>query len=357
MDKNSNKKSRNRFSIEQQYAICNHYLMFSGLSQVELGEWARKEFNISGSVSQKTISNILSRKDEIFRTFKDGNLKGKSNRSIKMPQLDKEIENYIDSMSDKNIPINRAAVILYAKVVANKKYKMNELPAKDQIKFSDGWLSNVFKRIGVKCRHMYGENNSVNLDSPNIIEVLKKIEQLLEPYDLKDIMNFDETGLYYEQQPTRTISKKPIGGSKKSKNRFTVGFVTNYDGSYKGHPIVIGRRKTPGAATKKPALYRKTTSVGQSHYVEYHSSPSAWMTTEIFKKYIKHLNASFVYANRKVALLVGNASVHKLKMEFNNIKLVFLPANTTSKLQPLDDGKVSLHLYHCIHIIRKTIVY
>jgi hypothetical protein len=62
------------------------------------------------------------------------------------------------------------------------------------------------------------------------------------------------------------------------------------------------------------------------------------MTKKIFRKYIKHLNSSFKYADPKVAILVDNASVHKLKDTFSNIKLIFLPANTTSKLQPLDAG-------------------
>ncbi|KAL7319909.1 hypothetical protein PS15m_012296 [Mucor circinelloides] len=244
-------------------------------------------------------------------------------------------------MNARSYPVNRATVTAYAKVIANTKYKMRELPKKDRLTFSDGWLTDLFKRIGVKSRHLYGENSSVDLASANIVSELKKIEKLLEPYDPKDIMNFDETGIYYEQQPTRTICEKPMGGSKKSKNRFTIGLLTNYDGSYKGHPIVIGRKKTPKAATKKPALYRRTTCIGQSHYVEYHSTPSAWMTTEVFRKYIKRLNSSFVYAKRKVAILVDNASVHKLTEEFSNIKLIFLPANTTSKLQPLDAGIIA----------------
>ena len=62
------------------------------------------------------------------------------------------------------------------------------------------------------------------------------------------------------------------------------------------------------------------------------------MTTDIFRRYIKRFNASFRYVERNVAILVDNASVHKLKEEFSNIKLIFLPANTTSKLQPLDAG-------------------
>lgn len=153
-------------------------------------------------------------------------------------------------------------------------------------------------------------------------------------------MNFDETWLYYEQQPTRNLCQKPLVAPKKAKQ--VHGWPCNKLRriiQYKDHPLVIGKRKTPRAATKKPALYRKTTNIGQSHYVEYHASPSAWMTTEIFRKYIKRLNAFSVYAKRKVALLVdNNASMHKLKEEFSNIKLIFLFANTTSKLQTLDAG-------------------
>ncbi|KAG1080318.1 hypothetical protein G6F42_023395 [Rhizopus arrhizus] len=65
------------------------------------------------------------------------------------------------------------------------------------------------------------------------------------------------------------------------------------------------------------------------------------MTTDVFRKYIKRLNSSFAYARRNVAILVDNASVHKLKEEFSNIKLVFLPANTTSRFQPLDAGNIA----------------
>ncbi|KAK4513285.1 uncharacterized protein ATC70_011853 [Mucor velutinosus] len=197
-------------------------------------------------------------------------------------------------MNAKSLPVNRGTVAAFAKVVARRKYRMHELPKSKQIHFSDGWLTDVFKRIGVKSRQLYGEKSSIDLTSSNIVEELRKIEELLEPYDPKDVLNFDETGLYYEQQTTRTICQEPLGGSKKSKNRFTVGLITNYDGSYKGRPI-----------------------------------------------YIKHLNASFVYTGRKVALLVDNASVHKLKEELSNIKLIFLPANTTSKLKPLDAGIIA----------------
>ena len=43
---------------------------------------------------------------------------------------------------------------------------------------------------------------------------------------------------------------------------------------------------------------------------------------------------------RKIVLLVDNAPGHSAN-DYNNIELVFLPPNTTSKLQPLDQGTIS----------------
>lgn len=331
-------KTRKRLNNKVKAAICDKHLINPDMTQAALGEWAKREFDLVDAVSQKTISNILNSSEKVYSQLAKGNNEGKSSKSNKLPDLDQDVANYIAEMNEKNEPVNRESVKIFAKIVATQKYKMNELPEKERLNFSDGWMTRLFKRIGVKSRHLYGENSSVNLSDENIVDQLKKIEDLLAPYNPEDILNFDETGLYYEQQPTRTICKTPMGGLKKSKNRFTVGLLTNSDGTYKGHPIVIGKRKTPRGAKTRPVLYSKT-AVGQKHYVEYHQNDSAWMTAEIFLKYMKRLNNAFAYNKRSVAILVDNASVHKIKCELSNIKLIFLPANTTSKLQPLDAGK------------------
>ena len=42
--------------------------------------------------------------------------------------------------------------------------------------------------------------------------------------------------------------------------------------------------------------------------------------------------------NRKVILLLDNAPCHATQLQLTNVKLQFLPPNTTAKLQPLDQG-------------------
>ncbi|KAG1631216.1 hypothetical protein G6F45_004963 [Rhizopus arrhizus] len=139
---------------------------------------------------------------------------------------------------------------------------------------------------------MHGESASVDISSENIQNELRKIEELLEPYDPVDIMNFDETS----------------------------------------QPIVIAQDKSP-KCFKARANLLSMIAVGKNHEIEYHYSTNAWMTT-----YVKKLNVAFGRQNRKIALLLDNASVHKIRIPLNNIKLLFLPANTTSKLQVLDAG-------------------
>ena len=64
------------------------------------------------------------------------------------------------------------------------------------------------------------------------------------------------------------------------------------------------------------------------------------MTSEIFETVLSKLNRKLVFENRKVILFLDNATCHPEPMDdkFSNIKIVFLPKNTTSRLQPLDAG-------------------
>lgn len=43
--------------------------------------------------------------------------------------------------------------------------------------------------------------------------------------------------------------------------------------------------------------------------------------------------------SRNILLLIDNCTAHKIHVNLNTIKIVYLPANTTSLLQPCDHGE------------------
>ena len=73
---------------------------------------------------------------------------------------------------------------------------------------------------------------------------------------------------------------------------------------------------------------------------QYKAEPKSWIDTEIFTDWIKHLDWKFLAQNVKVAFIVDNCPAHPGVPRLANIDLNFLPRNTTSVLQPMDQGVI-----------------
>ena len=59
------------------------------------------------------------------------------------------------------------------------------------------------------------------------------------------------------------------------------------------------------------------------------------MTTLIFNEWLLKWDNKF---NHKIVLLVDNCTAHIVKVNLKQIKVIFLPANTTASIQPCDQG-------------------
>ena len=72
----------------------------------------------------------------------------------------------------------------------------------------------------------------------------------------------------------------------------------------------------------------------------YFGDYKAWMTTEIMLEVLKMLDKKMIAEDRKVLLFMDNAPCHPetLQEGLKNVKIDFLPKNTTSRLQPCDAG-------------------
>ena len=71
--------------------------------------------------------------------------------------------------------------------------------------------------------------------------------------------------------------------------------------------------------------------------VMYRSNRKAWMTTDLMTEWLKKIDKQMKAQGRKILLFLDNAPSHP-HLTFHNVKLAFLPANTTALAQPMDQG-------------------
>ncbi len=104
----------------------------------------------------------------------------------------------------------------------------------------------------------------------------------------------------------------------------------------KEKPVVIWKSKNPRG------LQRFDKSVLP---VNYFDQKNAWMTSEILEEILRKLNcrlalliAPFCFLWIMQVVCQPSELASKLASKFSHINVCFLPAHTTSKLQPLDHG-------------------
>ena len=100
---------------------------------------------------------------------------------------------------------------------------------------------------------------------------------------------------------------------------------------------MVGDKETPLVIWKtlNPRCFKRVNK--KTLPVEYHANKKAWMTSGIFENWLKKFDKHMGCKGRKVLLFLDNATPHS-DVQLCNVKLKYLPANTTSILQPLDQG-------------------
>ncbi|GFX13224.1 tigger transposable element-derived protein 1 [Trichonephila clavipes] len=141
--------------------------------------------------------------------------------------------------------------------------------------------------------------------------------------------------------PNRTYiakDEKTANGHKASKDRVTLLLCSNASGNRMLKPLLINK------SLRLRALKGKDLKQLPVHWM---ANPKAGMTTAIFTEWFNNCFVPEVDAymkekslDFKVLLIVDNAASHP-QLEHPNVQLVFLPPNTTSLIQPLDQGIIA----------------
>ena len=148
--------------------------------------------------------------------------------------------------------------------------------------------------------------------------------------------NGKRPGCFFRALPDKSLAEegRRCKGGKKSKLRTTVAFFVNAKGE-KEKPIVIRK-------IKNPRCFKNLRDKRRPANVTYFSNPKSWMNSEIIIELLEGINRRMRREQREIILFLDNAGCHPVSLQemFSNIKVVFLPPNTTSRLQPLDTGMI-----------------
>ena len=177
---------------------------------------------------------------------------------------------------------------------------------------------------------MHGENASV--DPSTCDQWMQQLPQICKGYDLKDIWNCDETGIFFQSVPNKSFVKngKVPHGTKAQTltERFTILLCCNTLGE-KEKIWIIGKSKLPTSMSKPiPKAFN------------YRNNQQVWMTSDIFMEFLNVLNNKVKKAKCHIILLLDNCPSHP-DIKLSNVKLRFLPKNITSHFQPLDKGIIA----------------
>ena len=218
-------RKRKSLTAAQKKDICLKKISTPSLKQKDIA----KEYD----VSEGMVSDILKEKDRWIAIDNDSyqaNLKRE--KKVQFPIIEEALTVWIDKAL-------QARLVLTESILATKALDFALLCKEDKFKASNGWLDNFKKRHNLKQYNIHGEAGSA------LASMREKLHQTLRDYDLKDIFNCDETGLFWKMKPSRTISNGPVAGTKQSKDRVTILFTCNSTGTEKLHPYLYINMRIP----------------------------------------------------------------------------------------------------------------
>ena len=330
------KRPRKVLSLEEKMDIIRRY---------DQGQRTSDIVRATG-VSESTLRTIRASREKIAGSIALGSTgAAKRTHTVRNPGLNRTeemLKDWITKQTQRNIPVSMGIIQTKAREIYGTVTKDDVEPK--PFAASSGWVANFKARFGFHNVKFSGE--AASADKPAAEDYIKYLKGYMEEhgYRPEQVFNLDETSLYPYRTFDRTYiseeeKKKP--GFKASKQRITILLGTNIVG-HKLKPMIIGK-------SEKPHCFKGV--IVENLPVHYYYSNKGWMTSYIWghytsfnlenelEKYCREQNIAF-----KILLLCDNFSGHNetFTVASQHITVMFLPPNTTSLIQPMDQGIIRM---------------
>jgi len=285
-------------------------------NEISLGDKCKALIHLSNGKSMRQVANLynvsigtVSNWYKNSEKLKKQELNNESANSARKSRicglgalLDERIYNWFAAARSHNIPVSGPILQEKAKYVSH----ILNIP---NFKASNGWLESFRRRHNISFRTLSGE--SAGMDFQIVQNWKNNLCNILHGYQLTDIWNLDETGLFWRGIPTKSLVVKgdQCKGGKLSKERLTICLLVSSIGE-KFKPLVIGRSHMPRA-------FNNDLPSG----VIWKSNQKSWMSGALFHGYILQFNLKMGRQQRKVILLLDNATCH-FEVKLSNVKLL-----------------------------------
>ncbi|XP_060768610.1 tigger transposable element-derived protein 1-like [Neoarius graeffei] len=317
-------------------------------------------------INESTVRYIKKKEQEIRKTvsisFQSSAKVVSTVRDKAIIRMESALALWISDCWKKNIPLDNNGIrekaqtlyIQYAPKGGAKEVSIEEEETEEEARpssssssspskgflASKGWFYWFQERYGLTSAVLHGEKAST--DTEEAAKYPEKWRKIIRDggYRPEQVFNMDETGLYWKKMPSRTYIMKEEArapGFKAQKDRITLLMCGN----------AAGHMLKPGLIYKSAnprALKNKNKNALPVYWMH---NKKAWVTKVLtsnwfmqsfipqVKEYLNDLGLEF-----KVLLLLDNARGHPADLYYDGVKIEFLPPNTTSLLQPMDQGVI-----------------
>ncbi|KAG7164944.1 Tigger transposable element-derived protein 1-like 25 [Homarus americanus] len=327
------KKTRRSLSYEIKYKIIQE--LEKGTRQVDLA----RQHGVNESTIRTIKKDAAKIKEHMNITKSTGASMIKYCHNQVLLKTEKLLVSYLVRQARRNMAVDTRSVKEYARELYAAVSRKMGITEPKPFNASSGWLQRFKKRNKITNINIGGEEASA--DRVAAREFPPFLREIMEEGQYTDdqVFNMDESGLFWKKLPSKTFVVKNASkcrGRKLQKERITVLFTTNASGTCKLKLSVIH-------TARKPHAYKSMDMTKLN--VHWLTARKAWMFSTLslswfddcfvpdVKKFCEQHNVPF-----KILLLLDNALGHSplLLDHHPNVKVVFLPPNTTSIIQPMD---------------------